>query len=272
MGLLPDFKNQFIGIRYHFSQYHTTLFSDPSQFSSNYYNIVEVYGGVNIGRRFQVLGFIPYYQNKQIDDDGATTRHGLGDITVMGQYKVFNKTKLVAGQKVFQQQLWLGTGLKIPTGTFNLDVNDPALTVADINAQLGTGSTDVLFNALYNARIDNFGFNASATYKVNTANRENYRYGNKFSSNLIGYYRFSLKKTGVSPNAGFGYENVAGNLLHAKKVQYTGSKVTDAIMGVEFNFNKIGFGINAQLPISQNFAEGQTQLKLKTMAHVTFAI
>lgn len=272
MGLLPDFKNQFVGVRYHYAQYHTTLFSDPSQFSTNYYNIVEVYGGVNIGRRFQVLGFIPYYQNKQIDDDGTTTPNGLGDITVMGQYRIFNKTKLTGSQKVFQQQLWLGAGLKIPTGSFKLDVNSPDLTVADINAQLGTGSTDVLFNALYSARVDNVGINVSATYKINSANKENYRYGNKFSGNLIGYYRFSVKKTGVSPNAGIGYENVAGNLLYASKVQYTGSNVTNAIMGVEFNCRKIGFGINTQLPISQNFAEGQTQLRLKTMAHVTFAM
>jgi hypothetical protein len=272
MGLMPDFSKGFVGIRYHYSQYHTTLVSDPSQFSNNYYNIIEAYGGVSIGKHLQVLAFVPYYQNKQVDDDGKTTPHGLGDATVLAQYKVFSSTHLTAGKKVVQQQLWLGAGVKLPTGSFDVDVNDPELTVADINAQLGTGSTDVLLNATYSARVENFGVNASANYKLNTKNSDGYKYGNKFTGNLIGYYRFGAKNTGVSPNAGLMYENIAGNLLKASKVQYTSSNVTNAILGVEFNFNKIGVGVNGQLPVIQNFAEGQTKLKFKAMAHITFSI
>ena len=43
-----------------------------------------------------------------------------------------------------------------------------------------------------------------------------------------------------------------------------------AIAGVEFDFGKIGIGINGQLPLSQNFAEGQTKMKFNTMMHVTY--
>ena len=42
MGLLPDFKYHFIGLRYHYTRYHTQLISDPSQFSTNYYNSIEL--------------------------------------------------------------------------------------------------------------------------------------------------------------------------------------------------------------------------------------
>ena len=51
-----------------------------------------------------------------------------------------------------QQQLWLGGGVKLATGAFNLDVNNPDASVADVNAELGTGSTDFLLNAVYNLR------------------------------------------------------------------------------------------------------------------------
>jgi hypothetical protein len=64
MGLFPDFQTAFMGVRYNYAKYHTILFSDPSQFSTNYYNTMEIWGGANIGRNFQVLGFIPYYMNK----------------------------------------------------------------------------------------------------------------------------------------------------------------------------------------------------------------
>jgi len=272
MGLLPDFQHQFIGIRYHYAQYHTQLISDPTQFSTNYYNTIEVWGGVRFGQKFQLLAFIPYYQNKQVDDDGTTKPAGLGDITVMGQYQVFHFVNTTANRKLIDQQLWIGGGVKVPTGTFNVDVNDSSTTVADINAQLGTGSIDFLLNALYSFRIGNFGVNTSVNYKINTVNNDKYRYGNKFTGNLIAYYHISIGKNSLSPNIGLGYENVAGNTLQSKTVQYTGSNVTTAVAGVEFNFGKIGIGVNGQLPVAQNFAEGQTKLKFKGMMHITFAL
>ena len=102
MGLLPDFKSHFIGVRYQHSYFHTTLVSDATQFSNNYYNQIELWGGVNLGNKFQVLGFIPYYANKQVDDDGITTPGGLGDITVIAQYKLFHSTRFAAAKNIVE--------------------------------------------------------------------------------------------------------------------------------------------------------------------------
>jgi hypothetical protein len=271
MGLMPEYKNYFAGVRYHYAQYHTQLVNDPSQFSTNYYNTIELWGGAHIGKRFQVMGFIPYYQNKQVDDDGTSKPNGLGDITVIGQYQVFHFMNMNAKKKMVDQQLWLGGGVKLATGTFDTGV-DSTTTVADINAQLGTGSTDFLLNGLYSIRVGNFGVNASATYKINTTNKDDYRYGNKFNGIAIAYYRFNAKKLSISPNIGAAYEHVAANTLNSKNVQYTGSNVTTAQAGVEFSIKGIGFGLNAQLPVAQSFAEGQTEMKVKGMAHITFAL
>jgi len=272
MGLFPDFRRGFMGIRYNYAHYHTTLSSDPSQYSSNYYNTIEIWGGVNIGKKFQVLGFIPYYLNKQVDDDGTTRPHGPGDISVIGQYNIFSTTSLTHTNKLLQQQLWLGAGIKVATGSFNLDVSNPAATIADVNAELGTGSTDFIITGKYNMRVNNFGINAFANYKVNTINRQRYKYGNKFSTNVMAFYRCNLKHTSILPNVGIGYENVASNLLSNQKVEYTGNNVTNAIVGVEFTFREINLGLNTQLPVVQNFAAGQTQLKLKGMAHITLSL
>jgi len=193
-------------------------------------------------------------------------------MTLIGQYQLFSKTSLNSEKRIVQQGLWIGAGFKFATGAFNLNLADPEISVADINAQLGTGSTNFLLNGMYNIRIENFGINASASYKINTINNQHYKYGNKFSSNLIGYYRPGSKKLGISPNVGAGYENIEGNLLNQKQVQFTGSHVVNAITGVEITMGKIGLGVNAQIPLSQSFAEGQTQLRFKGMAHVTFTL
>ncbi len=272
MGLFPHFQNAFMGVRYNYSHLHTTLFSDASQYSTNYYNTMEVWGGANIGSKFQVMGFIPYYLNKQIDDDGTSARSGLGDVTLIGQYKIFSNTSLTAKRKVVQQQLWLGAGVKLPTGLSHLDFSNTDITVADVNAELGTGSTDFLLNSMYNVTIKNFGINASANFKINTSNNGGYKYGNKFSSNLIAFYQVNLKKKILVPNAGLGYENVGSNFLKTSIVRYTASNVTNAITGMELNMRKVSVGVNAQVPIAQNFAEGQTRLRLKGMVHVTFTL
>lgn len=270
MGLLPDFKYQFIGLRFHTTQYHTQLINDPSQFSTNYYNTVELWGGVRLGKKIQLLAFVPYYMNKQADDDGTTYTHGLGDITVMGQYQIFSSSKYLTSHKFFTQQLWIGGGIKLPTGPFDLNVQDSNTTVADINAQIGTGSVDFLINGMYSLTIRNFGVSLTVNYKLNTTNTEQYKYGNKFQSNLIAFYQFTGKGPTITPNLGLGYENVAINQFSGKGVQYTGSRMMTAIAGVEFDFGKIGVGINGQLPLAQNFAEGQTKMKFNSMMHVTY--
>jgi hypothetical protein len=272
MGLLPDFKYQFIGLRFHTSQYHTQLISDPSQFSTNDYNTVELWGGLRLGKRFQLLAFVPYYMNKQVDDDGTTYTRGLGDITVMGQYQVFKSAGYSSSHSAVGQQLWLGGGVKLPTGPFNANMLDSNTTVADINAQIGTGSVDFLINGMYGLTLRNFGFNLSVSYKLNTVNAQNYKYGNKFQSNLIAFYHLGAGRIGTSPNAGLAYENVAINKLGAKSVQFTGSQILTAIAGVEIDFGKVGLGINGQIPLAQNFAEGQTRMKFNGMMHLTFQL
>jgi hypothetical protein len=225
MGLLPDFRYQFIGLRFHTTQYHTQLINDPSQFSTNDYHTVELWGGVKKKKKIQLLTFVPYYLNKQVDDDGTSNTHGLGDITVMGQYQIFSSSKHLSPRKSITQQLWIGGGIKLPTGPFNANVQDSNTTVADINAQIGTGSVDFLINGMYSLSIRNFGVSLTANYKVNTINADDYKYGNKFQSNLIAFYQIAGKKSIKTPNLGLGYENVAINQLEGKGVQYTGSRI-----------------------------------------------
>jgi hypothetical protein len=272
MGLLPDFKYHFIGFRYHYTQYHTQLVSDPSQYSTNYYNSIEFWGGMRVSKKLQLLAFIPYYENKQIDDDGVSKTHGLSDMTIMGQYQVYQTANPARKRNALIQQLWIGGGVKLPTGAFNADMLDSNTTVADINAQIGTGSVDFLLNGMYTLSVRNFGINLSANYKINTINDQYYKFGNKFTSNLIGFYHMNLGMNSITPNVGVGYENVATNSFQNKDVKFTGSRIVTGIVGVEVDFGKVGVGINGQIPIAQNFAEGQTKMQFSGMMHVTYQL
>jgi hypothetical protein len=278
MGLFPNFKSKFLGVRWNYSEYHTHLMNDPTQFSHNYYNTTEVWGGVNIGKRWQLLAFLPYHSNVQFDDDkGHTTKSGFGDITLLGNYKLVDKRS----GSTSLNQVWIGGGVKIPTGSFNVNVNDAATTLADINAQIGTGSVDLLLNARHSVQINNFGISTSASYKIGFANSQHYKYGNKFDVNSIAFYQVKANHFSITPNAGLAYENIGSNRLNNQKIYlsdgldagsfHTGGYAFNFLAGAEVTIKQVTIGANIQSPLSQQFAAGQTNINIKGIMHITLA-
>ncbi len=272
MGLLPNFKKGFVGVRYQYSHYDTHLTDEPDQFSNDYYHTSEVWGGVTLGTKWQVLGFVPYHFNKQYTDDGVVTRNGLGDITLLANYKLWNSTKVTGGGKVLKQEVWAGAGVKLPTGTYSVNLSDPETELGDVNSQMGTGSTDLIANAMYNLHVGKWGVNTTANYKVNTSNNSHFKYGDRFSANSFVYYTTSLKNAFLSPNAGVLFENATANHLNEKAVEDTGGYVTLASAGAELNIGKLIIGSSLQLPFAQDFAHGQTEAKARCLVHVTLSL
>lgn len=271
IGLLPQFRHKFIGIRYQYKQFRTVMADEPTQFSRDYFKTVELWGGWNIGKKWQVLAVIPYTYIHQVSDDGVVNNQGIGDIAAMVNYKVFNKRSVTAGRKEITQQLWFGAGVKAPTGKFRIDETDPAI-VAIANTQTGTSSTDFMLNGIYNISINKFGINTSASYKINTTGHNAYAFGNKFSVSSLASYTVKAGNFMIVPNAGLLYENSVSNRLGSKRVAYTGGDLLTGAAGVELNLKGFTLGANMQFPLTQHFASGQTELKSKGMVHLSFAL
>lgn len=271
LGIFPQFSHRFAGIRYQFHQFKTRLADDPTQFSNDFYQTYELWTGWNFGKKWRVMAFLPFNINHQISDEGTDNKSGLGDIAILANYKLLDKTGKEGNNHIIQQ-LWLGGGFKLPTGKFEIDPMDADMA-AMANTQLGSGSTDVMFNAIYNLHINKIGISTTAAYKINTNNKDDYQFGNKFSANTFVSYSASAPKANlvITPNVGLLYEHSSGNKLNNVKVNLTGGNLLLAAAGAEFGFNKVTVGFNAQLPMSQNFADNQTKSKIKGMVHVTFA-
>jgi len=271
LGLLPKFQHRFFGVRYQYMHTFTQLTSDPTQFSRNEYHTIEFWSGWNIGSKWQVLAFVPYHMNKQVDDDSAFTKNGLGDITLLANYQLLHTRKVHSNNTAVEHELWIGGGIKVPTGKFDANVNDPNITVADVNAQLGTGSTDFILNTMHNVSIGRFGVNTTANYKINTS-RDGYRFGNKFTASSVAFYRLRWNGVAISPNAGISYENSAANTLHAQNVAFTGGYIASVVTGVEVAINRVAIGFSMQNPVAQDYAQNQTQLKWRGLVHLSLAL
>jgi hypothetical protein len=271
IGIMPHFRSKFIGVRYQFHSFRTRLNDDPTQFSNDFYQTTEIWGGWSITPKLQVLAFVPYNFNHQVSDEGTSNLSGFGDMAVLLNYKILDIDKKKEGHSSVSHELWIGGGLKLPTGRFEIEPGDPDLA-AMANMQRGSGSSDILLNTMYNLRISKWGVTTNASYKINTNNKDEYKFGNKLSASSFVYYSAKVKNTFISPNLGLLYEHNEASELNTAKINLTGGYLMQAAAGVEFGFKKVAVGFNTQLPLAQNFAEGQTHSKVKGMLHLTFAL
>jgi len=97
IGLLPNFKQGFVGFRYSGSQFNSRVNSDPTQFSHDYFKTMEFWGGVTV-KRFQFMAFLPYVLSRKQSDDGTTISNGLGDLLLLVNHKILSSAKLSANE------------------------------------------------------------------------------------------------------------------------------------------------------------------------------
>lgn len=266
-GPFPQFKSHFYGVRYYFRSFNSQVKNDASQFSKDLYQTAEIWGGLNVGKKWQLMAFVPYNFNKQKSDDGTNSMNGIGDITLLANYKIMNNSRQLKNGKNIRQQLIFGAGIKIPTGKFSAD---PDEIIAGANNQPGSGSLDLLLNSMYTLQINTWGVNGTLNYKINNS-ADQFRFGNTLNANLFAFKNITAKTLIVSPNVGLMYENLQANKLENLKVADTGGNALLGAAGVEINMSKVTFGVNVQLPIDQNLSDGQTKIQTRGVAHVTFA-
>lgn len=273
IGILPDFTKKIAGFRYRYNSMltHIGVGGIQSYLSKEeFYRTLELYGGWNIGKKFRVMAAIPYSFNQSNNQGITREKNGLGDISFTGFYQLVNSKKILRN-KLLVQSLFIGAGIKLPTGKYN--PADKQSTNQNANLfQLGTASLDYSMNAMYDIRLQDIGLNVNASYKLNTANRYNYSYGNKLSTTAQLYYKYRIKnRLLLAPNAGFLFEHSSTDIDNHFKVDMSGGNISCLSLGMEAGVKKVAIGFNWQTPISQNLANGFVKANNRAMLHVSFS-
>lgn len=274
IGLLPDFYKYIFSVRHRYNSLRTHIGANgnPTYLTSDEkYHIVEVWGGWAITDKIRVVVTLPYSLNEKVNQGIAKNKNGISDIAVAGYYQLLNKKTTIFKNQQLTQTLWIGGGIKLPTGEYN--PADKSSTSLNTNLfQLGTASVDYSLAATYDARLKNSGINVSASYKMNSSNKYEYRYGNKLNISTQGYYKFKLGRFAVAPNTGLQFETAQQDTDNHLKVDLSGGNVLLGTFGIETNTGKIAVGANFQTPLSQSLANGFVKAGNRMMVHVSFAL
>lgn len=271
VGILPEFSKKIIGTRYRYSALTTHV--GPGGATSylttqERFHTAEVWGGWTIGKKFRLMAYVPVSFVQKTNQGITHRKEGLGDMGVQGFYRVFDNRRTTEKNKMLIHTLWMGAGIKAPTGKYDSNEKDGNTGTANV-FQLGTGSIDFTLNAMYDLRLQDAGINTTASYKINTLNKEDYRYGNKLSSSLQLYYKFRIMdRATLAPNIGLVAETAAKDIFEGYAEDMSGGNFLAGSLGTELAFKNISLGGNFQLPVSQKLAGGFVKAGNRAMLHV----
>lgn len=270
LGILPQYSNHFIGFQTQvrqFSSMHPAL-SDgkPDEHSDETFRMIQFWGKYNAGEKLKLFAFVPYYTNVQWQNNAKTTNAGVGDISVLANIVVFNRSDTSSALK---HRFQVGGGIKLPTGKYEKAKTGSELPMM----QPGTRSWDFILNANYTVRAEKGGLLCDATYMLTTANPLSYKYGNRLLSNMLGFRSWQLNSlTCILQGGGqfefalHDYDNFSQKWLNEE----TGGSMLFGVLGFQAIYKKIGLQCAIQSPLWQKYGNGHVQAKYKADAGFFF--
>jgi hypothetical protein len=265
LGILPHYQRSFMGLRTFYQRYDNVSPLYEADGIQDYFVQTNLWGRYTFGKRWQVIGVLPYSINHRTGQAHNTTLHGIGDASVLVNYTLWNT---IDSTKKVQHHLMVGTGAKLPTGDF---MEEELFEDIPANFRLGTGSLDALFNVVYTLQYQGFVFSTNASYRLTTENKtRSYQFGNQ--ANVIAYLAYQQRRANwaIQPYLGASFEHLQKDTHYNAAQHGTGGQAVYGLAGVEAAYHQYSFGVNWQTPLSQNYGDGELENKGRLTASFTY--
>ena len=267
MGFSSMLNNNFVGLRY-LNQSYTSrdgIFANSPWVDENF-NTIQIWTKIPVTKKIQISALIPYHFHNRERAATLESIQGLGDVSVMGMYSVYETQK---EGTVFVHKLQLGAGVKLPIGKF-----DEANTTGNINQsfQVGTGSWDYLLLSEYVIKKKNIGLSTQLNYTLKTENQKQYQFGDQFNYSSTLFYLFDLPAIKLVPQLGLAGEIYAANKQHGEKLPDTSGDVLFSKFGVEAGKGDFSIGINAMLPINQHLSNSKIEANYRWSVNLNYTL
>ena len=265
LGTMPQIQRSFIGLRHNWRSYTVQPVDNEGNAYENYHS-TDLWARYFPHKRVQVLASVPYnYYSRQTDAKTIMTQ-GLGDISLMAGYMVFNNGDSIG--KLWKHTFSVNAGIKLPTGRYNIRNEGLRLNPA---MQPGTGSIDYLATLFYSIRYKKVGMAVDANARFCSVNANDYKQGNRYSASAK---VFVWQKMGFSssllPMAGLTFDYAQQDRDMGTAVAESGGQSLFATLGLEYYYRSFGIGANYQLPVSTTLAQGTTKATARLGAQIMF--
>jgi hypothetical protein len=269
-GILPQFNRHFVGLRWSeqtFRSAHNHSNAQNGQFNTHeHFRTMDVLARFYPLRRLQMMVLAPYHDFSRTEDNLLSRTQGIGDVSVLGNFILINTGDSLG--RSTQHTLTLGGGVKIPTGQYRLRTPEGRLLHA--NLQPGSGSTDFMISAAYTLRSGAWGIATDVLGRINTANKKDYRFGNRVSGSAKAFYWKKVRKCSFLPNIGLFADHSAPNFDQGEQAESTGGSMVLSTFGLDVYIGKISAGFTFQQPVYQHLGEGAIQANSRWMATLNY--
>lgn len=266
MGFSSMINQNFVGVRYFYQSYSSRdgIFNDSKWIDENF-NTVQVWARIPVFKNFQVSALVPYHFHNRELSTGEQTINGLGDVTVLGLYTIYQTQK---DSTVFVHTLQAGAGVKAPTGKYDAENKQSV----NPSFQVGTGSWDYMLAAEYVIRHKNIGLNTMLNYTFKTENDKYYQFGDQFNYAGTFFYTIEKNKVTLVPQIGIAGEVYATNRQYNEDVPNTKGDILLGKLGLEAGTGNFSFGVNGMLPISQNLTGGRVEANYRWSVNLNYSL
>lgn len=251
LGMHPNQTKNSIGLRYRISEYKlanahnhggenvTHVMNEESRI----FQSAELWAQYMPMSRWQIIAIVPYSMNSVEQNDLVIDSYNnLGDVQIINRYQVYRS----GDDEKFQKQLSLGLGIKAPTGVYQEKSRAGSL---DQHIQNGSGSWDVLLNTSLLIKNEKYGFNQELNLKLNSSNKNQYQFANRYSSASSVFLFFKYKRVSIQPSIAGMIEYADYDQSLGKSVYFSNGVSVYAQSGIDVYYKKFIFNLNSSVPI-----------------------
>ena len=303
VGLDPQYKRSFIGVRQHASLFKGSHQSDEELLESGITSATfretrttyELHGQFFPVPKIQLLAFIPYSIsdesvhgtvsetfNSQITHGnhthvesvtesrefaGSRVISGVGDPLLIAHYQLWNS--LGEDSTDFSNRFLAGAGVKFPMGNWRIQEGEDPMERLH---EPGTGSWDFLISSLFIAQKNKTGFRIQANYLFAGTNGQSFRFGNKLNVNMTVLHHIGRNKFSFYPNAGLFWESSSRDQDGDRVLNGTGGAVLFTQAGCDIYLGRVSLHTAIQLPVIQELNETQPRTTWRLYTGLSYSI
>lgn len=298
VGIRPDDYQSSFGIVHRFRSFDSdflatipgaSLEKHGEEFSLEDYSLQEEFNSYDfwfkyfLTPRLQLNASITFSDNYMGRNDSMTQSiAGPGDLILMAKYQIYN-SKLCEDTSEWTKRLTAGGGIKLPTGTYNktymyypIESNTKGVYYSDPenhldpHMQAGSGSVDFILFLEGVLMRNNWGVSTNMSYKINSRNKNNFKFANRFNLNPSIFFIKDLNKVKIMPTIGAAYESSNRDQWNGDFYRHSGGETLFGNASLTAFYDKISIGMTYFNPIYQNLNDNQIQNKMRLITELNY--